>query len=330
MRAALYERTGGAHDVLRVGDVDRPEPGPGEVRVRVALSGVNPTDWKTRRGVTGTDPDEWQIPHHDGAGTVDAVGDGVDAGRVGQRVWVWLAAAGANRPASRRYGTAAQWTVVPSEQACPLPEGAGFELGACLGVPAVTAAHCLFADGDLGAGDRVLVAGGAGAVGNYAIQLAAHAGAHVAATVSSDEKAQLARAAGARTAINYRQPGALEEVKSFAPQMDRIVEVALGANLDMDLAVAGPRTVIAAYANEPADPTLPVRRCMQANVRLRFVLLYGVPEAQLARAVGRVQAALDAGVLRPLPVSRFPLDRVADAQQAVEDGVVGKVVVEVE
>jgi NADPH2:quinone reductase len=323
MRAALYERTGDAHDVLRVDEVDRPEPGPGEVRVRVATSGVNPTDWKTRSGVTGGDPDGWQVPHQDGAGTVDAVGDGVDRSRLGQRVWVWMAAAG------RRYGTAAQWTVVPADRACPLPDGADFDLGASLGVPAVTAAHCLFADGDLEPDAAVLVAGGAGAVGHYAIELAKHAGARVVTTVSSGGKGRLAAAAGADLVVNYREEGAAERIRRFSRQVDRVVEVALGANLELDLAVAGPSTVVVTYANEPSDPSLPVRRCMQANVRLRFVLLYGVPRPQLATAVGRVQAALDAGALSTLPVTRFPLDQVAGAQDAVQQGAVGKVVVDI-
>ncbi|HLI25047.1 MAG TPA: NADPH:quinone reductase [Acidimicrobiales bacterium] len=323
MRAALYQRTGDAHDVLRVDEVERPVPGPGEVRVRVAVSGVNPTDWKTRSGVTGGDPDRWQIPHQDGSGTIDAVGDGVDEARLGQRVWVWMAAAG------RRYGTAAQWTVLPAERACPLPAAAGFDLGASLGVPAVTAAHCLFADGELGPESTVLVAGGAGAVGHYAIELAKHAGARVVATVSGEEKGRLAAAAGADLVVNYRQEGAAEQIRRFAGQVARVVEVALGANLELDLAVSGPSTVVVTYANEPSDPLLPVRRCMQANVTLRFVLLYGVPGPQLAGAVTRVQEALEAGALSTLPVTRFPLEQVADAQQAVQRGALGKVLVDV-
>lgn len=323
MRAARYERTGPASDVIRVEEVERPDPGPGQVRVRVAVSGVNPTDWKMRAGATGGDPDGWRIPHQDGAGTIDAVGAGVDPSREGERVWVLMAAH------SSRYGTAAQWCVVPEAQAVPLPDSADFDLGAQLGVPAVTAAHCLFADGDLGEGSAVLVAGGAGAVGHFAIELAKHAGARVAATVSSEDKAELARAAGADLVVNYRDDGAAGEISRWAPQMDRIVEVALGANLDLDLAVSGPPTVIVAYASEPSEPVLPVRRCMQANLRLRFVLLYGVPRPQLQAAVERVDEAVRAGALSALPVQRFPLDRVADAHQAVEEGAVGKVVIDV-
>ncbi|HWG72792.1 MAG TPA: NADPH:quinone reductase [Acidimicrobiales bacterium] len=321
MRAARYDRTGPAHQVLSVQDVERPDPGPGEVRVKVAVSGVNPTDWKSRAGVTGDGPDGWQIPHHDGAGEIDAVGPGVDGSRVGQRVWVWLAAAG------RRWGTAAEWTVVPKDRAVPMPEGTSFELGASLGVPAMTAYHCLFADGPLD-GTHVLVAGGAGAVGHFAIELAKHAGARVAATVSNDDKAELARRAGADLVVNYKAEAAADELRRFSATVDRVVEVALGANLDLDLAVAGPGTVISSYASEASDPTLPVRRCMGANLRLRFVLLYGVPAPALAAAAAGVGAALAAGALTELPVRRFRLDQVAAAQEAVEAGAVGKVLVE--
>src|SRR5262245_3660644 len=172
MRAALYDRYGAASQVLRVADVETPEPGPGEVRVRIELSGVNPTDWKSRSGMTARPIDGFQIPHHDGAGVIDAAGDGVDPGRVGQRVWVWMAASG------RKWGTAAQWTVVPEFAAVPLPDGVSAELGASLGVPALTAHRCLFADGPV-SGKNVLVAGGAGAVGHFAIELAKRAGARV-------------------------------------------------------------------------------------------------------------------------------------------------------
>src|SRR5712691_7748092 len=165
MRAAMYDRHGPAGDVLRVEDIERPEPGPGEVRVRLQLSGVNPTDWKSRAGSTPRPIDGFQIPHHDGVGVIDEAGEGVDPGRAGQRVWLWLAAAG------QRWGTAAEWTVVPERQAVPLPDSASAELGASLGVPAITAHRCLFADGPVD-GKTVLVAGGAGAVGHFAIELA--------------------------------------------------------------------------------------------------------------------------------------------------------------
>jgi NADPH2:quinone reductase len=319
MRAALYDRQGPAAEVLRVDQIDRPEPGPGEVLVKVVFSGVNPTDWKARLGATPRPIDGFQIPHHDGAGVIEAVGDGVDPGRVGQRVWMWMAAAGS------RWGTAAEWTIVPVERAVPLPDSASFELGACLGVPAMTAHWCLLADGPI-AGKTVLVAGGAGAVGHYAIQLAKYSGARVVTTVSGPEKAGLAKNAGADLVVNYREPSATDQIKAFGP-VDRVIEVALGPNLQMDLAVLRPGHVIVTYAADGQDPVLPVRACMTANVVLRFVLLYGVPAEALLRAAGDITMALARGALTELPVHTFGLEEIANAQDAVQNGAVGKVLV---
>lgn len=317
MRAALYDRFGTSRDVLRVTDVERPEPGPGEVLVQVELSGVNPTDWKSRSGSTPRPIDGFQIPHHDGAGVIDAIGDGVDPSRVGERVWVWMAAAG------RRWGTAAQWTVVPSRQAIRLPDGISAELGASLGVPAMTAHRCLFADGPV-AGKTILVAGGAGAVGHFAIELAKRAGARVVTTVSGPAKAELAAKAGADLVVNYTEPGAAEQIRSFGV-VDRVIELALGANLQLDLAVIGPASQVVTYAAERSDPVLPVRACMNANVLLRFVLLYGVPAAAMDSAAADITTALAAGVLSELPSHRFGLADIAAAHEAVEAGAVGKV-----
>lgn len=177
--------------------------------------------------------------------------------------------------AGRRWGTAAQWSVVPAARAVPLPDGISAELGASLGVPAMTAHRCLFADGPV-EGKTVLVAGGAGAVGHFAIELARFSGARVITTVRGPEKAELARKAGADLVVNYREPSAAEEISSLG-QVDRVIELAIGANLGLDLAVVRPGGEIVTYAAEPADPALPVRRCRSANVVLRFVLLYGVP-----------------------------------------------------
>src|SRR3954452_2064948 len=180
MRAARYERTGPAEDVIEITEIDTPEPGPGEVRVRVAYSGVNPTDWKSRAGATSGLSGAFQIPNQDGSGTIDAVGDGVDPARVGERVWIYFAAW------QRPWGTAAEYSLVPGECAVRLPDNASFEVGASIGIPSMTAHRCLFADGHL---DRVLVAGGAGAVGREAIELAKWASAsEIIATVSSEEK----------------------------------------------------------------------------------------------------------------------------------------------
>jgi NADPH2:quinone reductase len=310
---------GQAADVFRVEEVDRPEPGPGEVMVRVHASGVNPTDYKARSGAVARPIDDFQVPHQDGAGVIEAVGAGVDAGRVGERVWLWLAAAG------RRWGTAAEWTALPARQAVPLPDGASFELGASLGVPAMTAHACLFSDGPVN-GQTVLVAGGAGAVGHYAIELAKRAGARVIATVSSPAKAALAEQAGADLVVNYRSADAAGQIRTLG-LVDRVVEVALGANLELDLAVTGPHGTIVTYAAEPVNPELPVRACMTANLTLKFALLYGVPMTALDQAAADITAALTAGELTELPVHTFPLDEIAAAHQAAESGVVGKVIV---
>src|SRR5712692_4619349 len=319
MRAALYDRYGPAGDVLRVEEIERPEPGPGEVRVRMQVSGINPTDWKSRAGSTPRPIGGFQIPHHDGAGVIDKTGPGVDPARTGERAWLWLAASG------RPWGTAAEWTVVPDQQAVRLPGGIPAELGACLGVPAMTAHRCLFSDGPVN-GQTVLVAGGAGAVGHFAIELAKRAGARVIATVSSHDKAALAEKAGADLVVNYRSPDAAEQVKAFAP-VDRVIEVALGANLGLDLAVVRPQAAIVTYAADAADPVLPVRACMTANLTLKFVLVYGVPKAALERAAADITAALAAGELTGLPVRKFALADIAAAHEAAESGAVGKVIV---
>jgi len=320
MKAAIYRSTGAARDVLRVEDVDRPEPGPGEVLVRVRASGINPTDVKARSGAVPRPVDGFQIPHHDGAGVIEAVGPGVDPARAGQRVWLWFAARGS------RWGTAAEWTVVPSRQAVLLPDGASFELGASLGVPAMTAHRCLSADGPV-TGETVLVAGGAGAVGHFAIELAKYAEARVVTTVSGPEKAALAAKAGADLVVNYRDPDVIDQIKAFTPVVDRVAEVALGANLRLDLALAGPSTVVVTYAADGPDPLIPVRACMTANVALRFILVYGVSSQALDAAITDITAALTAGALTELPVHRFPLSEITAAHEAVESGVVGKVIV---
>ncbi len=319
MRAALYDRYGAGIEVLRVEEIERPEPGPGEVRVKIEYSGVNPTDWKSRAGSTPRPIDGFQVPHHDGAGVIDAVGAGVDPGRIGQRAWTYMAAAG------RKWGTAAQWSVVPDKHAVPLPDGVPAELGASLGVPAMTAHRCLTADGPV-EGKTVLVAGGAGAVGHFAIELAKYLGARVISTVSGPEKAELARKAGADLVVNYREPSASEEISSFGP-VDRVIELALDANLRLDLAIINPGSQIVTYAATANDPVLPVRACMNANVVLRFVLLYGVPADAMQRAAADVTAALTSGALTELPVHKFRLDDIAAAQDAVRAGAVGKVLV---
>jgi NADPH2:quinone reductase len=321
MLAAYYTETGGT-DVLTVGETETPSPGPGEVRVRLSVAGVNPTDWKSRAGATAALAFDFQVPGQDGAGIIDAVGEGVDADRVGERVWVYFAAY------QRQWGTAAQYTVVPSEQAVQLPAGASFELGASLGIPALTAYHCLNADGPV-RGRSVLVAGGAGAVGHAAIELAHWAGAHVVATVSGEEKATLAREAGADAVVNYRSDDAADQIRAAAPEgIDRIIELALGPNIELDLAVAARHAVISTYAADQATAEIPLRPLMGPNLLLRFVMVYNIPRAALRAAVDGVSQAIAAGALTTLPIHRFPLEDTAGAHEAVERGAVGKVVID--
>ncbi len=217
--------------------------------------------------------------------------------------------------------------MVPERQAVRLPDGVSAELGASLGVPAMTAHRCLFADGPLD-GQTVLVAGGAGAVGHFAIELAKYAGARVITTVSGPQKAELAAKAGADHVVNYTDADAADQIRALGPPVDRVIEVALGANLQLDLAVTRPHATIVSYAAEPADPAMPVRACMTANLMLRFLLLYGVPAAALDQAASDVTRAVADGALTELPVTRFALDDVAAAQDAVQAGTPGKVVID--
>jgi len=339
MKAIVYSTTGGP-EVLTLTDRPVPEPGPGEVRVRVAVSGVNPTDWKARRGAGPGRPTPFPevVPNQDGAGVVDEVGPGVQGLRAGQRVWLWEAAW------QRADGTAQEQIVLPAAQAVPLQDDASFDVGASLGIPALTAHRCLtVAEGgptrlQPGAltGRTVLVAGGAGAVGHAAIQLARWAGAKVVTTVSSPRKAVLAARAGAQHVVDYRAEDAAAAIRRVAPGgVDVVVEVAPAVNAPLDLAVAAPGATVAVYANNSgAEVVLPVSDHMRPNICYRFVLVYTVPGAAKAHAVEDVAAALAAGALpvgedAGLPLHRFPLDATADAHAAVEAGVTGKVLIDV-
>ncbi|WP_345597585.1 NADPH:quinone reductase [Streptomyces marokkonensis] len=339
MKAIIYSSIGKS-DVLRFVDRPVPEPGPGEVRVRVAVSGVNHSDWKGRQfgHRNGTLMFPEVIPHNDGSGVIDAVGAGVDRERIGQRVWVWEAAY------KRPHGTAAECAVVPSRQAVPLPANISFETGACFGLPAVAAQRCLLA-GQKGpdrlgsgalSGRTVLVAGGAGAVGHTAIQLGAWSGATVIATVSGPKKAELARRAGAAHTVEYRSETAESDIRAIAPQgVDLIVEVAATENIATHLEVLAPNGTVAAYGTE-GDSVLafPTKKAIGRNLRFQFVLVMTLSAADkdLASAdITRAAAdgALAVGEEAGLPIHRFPLQRTGEAQDAVQAGILGKVVVEI-
>lgn len=339
MQAVVYTETGDA-SVLHLVEREIPEPGAGEVRVRVVVSGVNPTDWKSR---TGEGPGQRLpfgevVPNQDGSGIVDAIGDGVDGLAVGDHVWTYLSAH------QRPTGTAQQYTVLPVERVIPLPDGVSFDIGASLGVPAVTAHRALtvaedgpsrLAPGAL-EGRVVLVSGGAGAVGHAAIQLARWAGATVITTVSGPEKAALARAAGAEHVVNYRDDDAADQIRAIAPDgVHLVVEVSIAANLALDLAVLAFRGTIASYADNGGDSIeVPIRQSMILNARYQFILLYTVGADALAAGAAEVSEAARQGILEVgeeygLPLHRFPLAETAAAHRAVEDDMVGKVLIDV-
>ncbi|WP_019178903.1 NADPH:quinone reductase [Microbacterium yannicii] len=337
MRSIVYSRTGSS-SVLSLEEREPGNPGPGEVRVKVTVSGVNPTDWKARAGSGAKSAFDEVVPNQDGAGVIDAVGEGVTGLAVGDRVWLYLT------QHQRPTGTAQEYTVIPAERAVKLPEGIGFDIAASLGVPAMTAHRALtvheFGPARLSRGSldgrAVLIAGGAGAVGHAAIQLAAWAGANVIATISSDEKAALARAAGAHHIVNYRTEDAAKRIAEISPDgVDHIVEVSIAQNAALDGEVIANHGSIAYYAdNGGEEATIPLRPTFAKNVRIQGLLLYTVGEAALSAAVEDITAALGDGALpvgekAGLPLIWFPLEETAAAHDSVEHGAVGKVLIDV-
>jgi NADPH:quinone reductase len=338
MRAIVYAENGPS-SVMHLVERPVPEPGPGQVRVRLVRAGVNPTDWKARSGTTSTLGFAEVTPGQDGAGIVDAVGADARGLAAGDPVWLYLAQHGSP------YGTAAEYCVLDWHRAVRLPSAGpdAFDLGACLGVPAITAHRALTSGpgaSRLGpgtmAGQVVLVQGGAGAVGNAAIQLATWSGATVVTTVSSQEKAALAAAAGARGVVNYRTQDARAAIRELAPDgVDLIVEVSPAVNNDLDLAVARNGATIAFYANNGGD-TFPVeiRKTFSLNLRYQGLLMYTLDPAHLAAAAEDVTAAVAADALRAgekagLPLHHYPLAETPAAHDAVERGAVGKVLIDI-
>jgi NADPH2:quinone reductase len=322
MRAAYYEKNGPADEVLHVGEVETPKPGPGEVRVRLATSGVNPSDVKTRAGLARKIAFPRVIPHSDGAGEIDMVGEGVAAARVGERVWIW------NGQWKRPFGTAAQYIVLPQNQAVRLPGGISFEAGACLGIPALTAWHAVELAG-IGTGKTVLVAGGAGAVAHYAIQFAKARGATVIATVSSSVKSVVAREAGADHTIDYRAENVGERVAALTKGgVDAIVEVDLTANAALIPAVLRPRGIVVVYGTAP-HAQIPASFCLQNNITMKFMIVYELTGQERAAAVAEVTRMLEANSLINNIAKTFPLSEIVHAHQMVEQGkAIGNVIVD--
>ena len=327
MKAAFYERTGPAAEVLQVGTLPDPQPGPGEVRVRVRWSGVNPSDVKSRAGMRSkVMPFPRIVPHSDGMGEIDAVGSGVDASRIGQRVWVWNAAW------QRPDGTAAECVVLPQAQAVAMLEGVPDEAGACFGIPALTALHAVLAGGGV-KGRTVLVAGGAGAVGHYAVQFARMMGAAlVIATVSSEAKARLAAEAGAHHCVDYRRDNVVERVRELTGGrgVDRVIEVDIAANAKtaVELTASGGEWVI--YGSGAGEFSLPFFPLIAKNLTLRFFIVYNLDPLARAQALATLDELLATGRVIHHIGERLPLERIAEAHALVESGkAIGNVVVRV-
>jgi NADPH:quinone reductase len=317
MKAAWFESFGKAQQVIRIGERPTPAAAAGEVLVRMKTSAVNPSDVKKRAGSSPALLDQgFVIPNSDGAGVIEAVGAGVPSSRIGERVWVYQAQHG------RRFGTAAEYLAIDARRAAPLPEPAGFEVGACLGIPVMTAHRCVFADGPVD-GQSLLVTGGAGRVGYYAIQWAKSAGARVIATASRPEDERTCREVGADAVVNHRQAGWGERVKAAnggAP-VDRVVEVEFGANLAEVLQCIGTGGTIATYSSMQApEPKLPFYRMMFMDLTVRMVLVYVMPEAAKQAAIADIGRYLAEGRLRHRIAHRLPLEDLARANELVEQG----------
>jgi NADPH2:quinone reductase len=322
MQAVYYEKNGAARDVLRIGEVETPRAGPGEVRVKLAASGVNPSDVKARQGTTRKIAWPRLIPHSDGAGVIDQVGDGVAQSRLGERVWVW------NGQWKRAYGTAAQYIAMPAAQAVRLPDDVSFEAGACLGIPAMTAAHAVTLAG--AAKDTTLfISGGAGSVSQYAIQFAKMAGAKVITTISSAEKAKAAREAGADHCIDYKREDVGARVMEITSKggADAVLELDLAANAKLIPAVLRSKGRVIVYGTG-GDAMLPAPFCLTQSIVVEFFLVYELDRAARERAVGAIDAALAHGaLLNRVSQPTFPLADTAAAHEAVERGTIGNVIV---
>ena len=323
MRAAYYDVNGIASDVLKVGDVATPSPGPGEVRVKLKTSGVNPSDVKSRLGLTRKMAFPRVIPHSDGAGEIDAVGDGVATSRIGERVWLW------NGQWKRAFGTAAEYIVVPVRQAVPLPANAGYDVGAGLGIPAITAQYAVSVSG-IGNGSTVFIPAGAGSVGFYAIQFARAAGATVITTVSSPEKRAIAQKAGAHHVIDYKREDVASRVEEITggKGVDAVLEMDLGINSKLWPAILHARSNVVVYGVSGAEQTVPAQFCLTGNINIRFILVYEMTAGEFDSAIASISKMLAAGTLVHNIAATMPLDQSVAAHETVEKGAaIGKVVV---
>jgi NADPH2:quinone reductase len=327
MIAAYYTRYGAAREVLEVSELPDPQPGPGEVRVRVRYSGINPSDCNRRSGTRDRPGYPLIVPHSDGSGEIDAVGQGVSRERIGEQVWIW------NAQRQRPFGTASEYVALPSAQAVPLPRGMTVEEGACVGVPAMTAYFSLFDAGPI-EGLDVLVTGAAGACGRYAAQFAALGGARtVVTTVSGEEKARLVAEAGASVIVNYRTEDVAARIKEVTDGrgVDVISEVDFGGNLKTTLAVMKVGCFVGAYASKgAAEPVLPFYPLLFSNVLVRFIQCYAMPDALRAAGTRDLTRWCEEGRIKHPPTTVLPLEDVASAHELVESGsVIGKVLLRI-
>ena len=323
MRAAYYERNGTAREVLHLGEVETPQPGPGEVRVKLKTSGVNPSDVKSREGRTRKIAFPRVIPHSDGAGEIDMVGSGVPASRVGERVWVW------NGQWKRPFGTCAEYVVLPAAMAVKLPAHVSFEAGACLGIPAMTAAHAV-AVAETNAASTLLIAGGAGGVGHYAIQFAKARGAVVIATVSSDAKAELARAAGADHVIDYKRENVGEKIKDLTDGagVDAVIEMDLAANAKLYPGILHARSTVVVYGTGSLEAQIPAQFLLTNQIKMQWIFVYELTADERTTAVGTIARMLENKSLINNIALTLPLKDIVAAHEAVEQGkAMGNVVV---
>jgi NADPH2:quinone reductase len=317
MKAAWFDQFGAASQVLKVGELPRPEPQKGEVLIAMASSGVNPSDVKKRAGsFPGLLDQGFVIPHSDGAGIIEAVGEGVAQSRVGERVWVYQA------QFARRFGTAAQFVCIEQQRAVPLPSNVSFEVGACLGIPAMTAHRCVFADGAV-EGQTILVTGGVGRVGYYAIQWATQAGAKVIATASSDIDAQSCIDAGAVAVVNHREDEWSKDVleANAGKQVDRVVDVEFGANLTQVLKLIRTGGTVATYSStQEMQPQLPFLEMMYLDLTLRMVIVYAMPESAKLLAISDLDTYLADERLMHRVTHKTSLDEIAMSHELIENG----------
>jgi NADPH2:quinone reductase len=325
MRAAYYESNGPARTVLRVGDVPTPAPGGGEVRVKLIASGVNPSDVKSREGRTRKITYPRVIPHSDGAGVIEAVGDGVNKARIGERVWIW------NAQWKRADGSCAEYVVLPEAMAVPLPTHVSFEEGACLGIPAMTAYQAV-ASAEAWAGSTLLVSGGAGGVGHYVIQFAKARGAVCIATVSSEAKAALARQAGADHTIDYKREDVGARVLDLTDNagVDAVIEMDLSANAKLYPRVLRPRGLAVIYGMGTPEPAIPAQWMLVNAITLKFIFVYELTPEERAAAISEINRMLETKTLINNVAKTFPLSEIVAAHEAVEGGqVAGNVVVSI-